>query len=101
MFVGKSGARFGQGGRTTFPRRNREFFPGADRLNRRKKNRSHHFVDSAESFRFSTSDSADRVEGKFGGAGDLRSFQFDWAPACRAADEKTPRMGARAPRAAS
>jgi hypothetical protein len=36
-----------------------------------KKNRSHDLIDSAEPFRFSTSDPADRVEGKFGGARDL------------------------------
>src|SRR4029077_16299596 len=92
---------FGQGGRTTFPQRNREFFPGADRLNRRQKNRSHHFVASAEPFRFSTSDSADRDERKLGGAGHLRSFQFYRTPACGPALEKTSRMGARAARAAS
>src|SRR5205814_3077089 len=58
-------------------------------------------VDSAEPFRISTSHSADRDERKLGGAGDLRSFQFDWAPARGAAVEKTRRMGARAARAAS
>src|SRR6266513_2022754 len=66
-----------------------------------KKNRARYFVDSAEPFRISTSHSADRDERKLGGAGDLRSFQFDRAPACGAAVEKTRRMGARAARAAS
>ena len=51
-----------------------------------------------EPFCFSTSHSAHRGEGKCGGAGDLRSFQFDWPPARVAAFEKAGRMGAGAAR---
>ena len=51
-----------------------------------------------EPFCFSTSHSADRGEGKFDRARDLRSFQFGWPPARVAAFEETGRMGAGAAR---
>src|SRR5207244_2104167 len=86
-------------GRTALSRRNREFLPGTGCLHRREKDRSRHIIGPAEPFCFSTPHPARRGEGKFGGAGDLRSFQFHWPPARSAALEKTGRMGTGAARA--
>ena len=65
-----------------------------------QEDRSRDIVDLTEPFCFSTSHPADRGEGKFSGAGDLRSFQFDWPPARIPAFEKTGRVGAGAAHAA-
>src|SRR5438093_818964 len=99
-FVGGPGARFRQGGRAALPRSNRKFLPSAGCLDRREKNRSRDLIGLTESFCLSTLHSADRGEGKFGRAGDIRSFQFHRPPARGAAFEKACRVGAGAARAA-
>src|SRR5439155_19886844 len=99
-FVGGPSAGFRQSGRAAVPRRHRKFLPRASYLARREKDRSCYFIGLTESFCLSTPNSSHRGEGKFGRAGNIRSFQFHWPPTGGPAFEKASRVGAGAARAA-